>query len=64
MDGIIGVDAVTGLARATVALVESGGVLAAGLAFAAALTVAFCLGRLVERAVAQLRNTARMPPGE
>jgi hypothetical protein len=39
-------------------------VLVAGLAFAAALMVAFCLDRLVERAVIQLRSTARVRPGE
>jgi hypothetical protein len=63
MDSSTTADALTGLARASIGLVESGGLLVAGLAFAAALTVAFCMGRLVERAVVQLRAT-RIPPAD
>jgi hypothetical protein len=63
MDSSTTIDALTVLTRATIGLVESGGLLVAALALAAALTVAFCMGRLVERAMTQLR-TARLPPAD
>jgi hypothetical protein len=61
---VTGLDALSALGRDVVAVVSSGGLAFAALAFAAALAVSFCLGRLVERAVTDLRRTTELPPRE
>ncbi len=62
MEGTAALDTAAALGRPLLQLVESGGLLLGGLAFAGALATAFCLGRLIERAVTELHETPRIPP--